>query len=83
MRCCIEQSNLSAHGVEVFGSPEQSKEEEATPTATAEVRLKIFEEQSPSNVIAGILSELALQKEVAESELGDRDETDEALSFIL
>lgn len=45
--------------LEVSGSSEQLKEEEATPPATVEVQSKVSKEQSPSNVLVGDLSELA------------------------
>lgn len=44
---------------EVSGSSEQSGDEEATSPAAAEVQLEAPEEQSPSNVVDGVLGELA------------------------
>lgn len=52
--------------LEVFGSLEYVEEEEATSTTTVEAQPDALEEQSPSNVKARVLSELAPQEEVAE-----------------
>lgn len=61
--------------------PEHSEEEETTPTTAIDVQPEIPKEPSPLNVVLGVLSELAPQKEVGESELGGRDEPDKPPSF--
>lgn len=69
--------------LEVFCySPEHSEEdEEATPRAVIEVQPKIPNEQSPTNIVAGVLSELAPPEEVAGFESGGGDEHVEAPTF--
>lgn len=53
-------------------SKEEENEEEITLSVAAEARPEPTHEQSPSNVVARLLSELEPQKEVAESNLGPR-----------
>lgn len=46
--------------LEVFGSPEHTEEEESTPNMAVEAQPDDPDEQSPSNAIAEVLSELAV-----------------------
>lgn len=47
--------------LEVFGSPNHSEEEEATPRTMVEAQPNILEEPSPSNVVVGVFSERTSQ----------------------
>lgn len=45
--------------LEVFDSPDHAKEEKVTPMTGSNLRFDVFKEQSPSNVLARVLSKLA------------------------
>lgn len=64
--------------LEVFSSPEHVEEEEVTSGTVVEARSDVPQEQTPSEVVAGVLSESASQEEVAESESSDKGDSIEA-----
>lgn len=49
---------------------EEEEEEEVIPPVAAEVQLEASDEQSPSNIVVGVLSKLSPQEEVVESACG-------------
>lgn len=55
------ESKVNPHPMDlkIFGSRKHVEEEEVAPMIVEEARPIIFEDQSPSNVVAGVLSELA------------------------